>query len=104
MAVADWSLRDRDEQASGAFDFVSDDFAGVDVCSFDGHWISAGCDRAGLCGHFAEPAGGGSGGAGLMLTDIVVEATVVALLLAITVQIKKRIGTVDPNHVDMLKG
>lgn len=40
----------------------------------------------------------------LMLTDIVVEATVVALLLAITVQIKKRTGTVDPNHVDILKG
>ena len=40
----------------------------------------------------------------LMLTDIVVEATVVALLLAITVQIKKRFGTTDPNQVDMLKG
>jgi multicomponent Na+:H+ antiporter subunit C len=40
----------------------------------------------------------------LMLTDIVVEATVVALLLAITVQIRKRTGTVDPNNVDALKG
>ncbi|HEX5245011.1 MAG TPA: NADH-quinone oxidoreductase subunit K [Tepidisphaeraceae bacterium] len=40
----------------------------------------------------------------LMLTDIVVEATVVALLLAITVQIKKRTGIVDPNNVNLLRG
>lgn len=40
----------------------------------------------------------------LMLTDIVVEATVVALLLAITVQIKKRTGDVDPDRVDEFKG
>jgi multicomponent Na+:H+ antiporter subunit C len=40
----------------------------------------------------------------LMLTDIVVEATVVALLLAITVQVHKRTGVVDPNHIDILKG
>ena len=39
-----------------------------------------------------------------MLTDVVVEATVVALLLAITVQVHKRTGVVDPNHVDILKG
>ncbi len=40
----------------------------------------------------------------LMLTDIVVEATVVALLLAIAVQIHKKTGTVDPDHEDLLKG
>jgi multicomponent Na+:H+ antiporter subunit C len=40
----------------------------------------------------------------LMLTDIVVEATVVALLLAITVQIKKKTGTVDPNGIAEMKG
>jgi multicomponent Na+:H+ antiporter subunit C len=40
----------------------------------------------------------------LMLTDIVVEATVVALLLAITVQISKRTGNLDPDSVDLMKG
>jgi len=40
----------------------------------------------------------------LMLTDIVVEATVVALLLAITVRIHRRSGTTDPNQVDMMRG
>ncbi len=40
----------------------------------------------------------------LMLTDIVVEATVVALLLAVTVQIKKKTGTTDPNDVNILRG
>jgi len=40
----------------------------------------------------------------LMLTDIVVEATVVALLLAITVQIKKRTGRIDPNDVNLMRG
>jgi multicomponent Na+:H+ antiporter subunit C len=40
----------------------------------------------------------------LMLTDVVVEATVVALLLAITVQIKKRTGTVDPNECNIMRG
>jgi len=40
----------------------------------------------------------------LMLTDIVVEATVVALMLAITVQIKKKTGTVNPDEVDLMKG
>ncbi len=40
----------------------------------------------------------------LMLTDIVVEATVVALLLAIAVQINKKEGHVDPDKVDRLKG
>ena len=40
----------------------------------------------------------------LMLTDIVVEATVVALLLAIAVQIKKRTGTTDPNEANVMRG
>lgn len=40
----------------------------------------------------------------LMLTDIVVEATVLALLLALVVQIKRRTGTLDPNDVDVLRG
>lgn len=40
----------------------------------------------------------------LMLTDIVVEATVVALLLAITVKIHRNAGTADPHEVDMMRG
>ncbi len=40
----------------------------------------------------------------LMLTDIVVEATVVALLLAITVQIHKRCGSADPSKVNLMQG
>jgi len=40
----------------------------------------------------------------LMLTDIVVEVTVVALLLALAVQIHKRNGTLDPNRLAELKG
>lgn len=40
----------------------------------------------------------------LMLTDIVVEATVVALLLAITVQIKKHTGNLDPDDVNLMRG
>ena len=40
----------------------------------------------------------------LMLTDIVVEATVVALLLALAVQIQKAAGTVDPDKLLELQG
>ncbi len=40
----------------------------------------------------------------LMLTDIVVAATVVALMLAITVQVRIHTNTTDPNHVDIMKG
>jgi multicomponent Na+:H+ antiporter subunit C len=40
----------------------------------------------------------------LMLTDIVVEATVVALLLALAVQLHKRTGTLDPDELNELKG
>jgi multicomponent Na+:H+ antiporter subunit C len=57
----------------------------------------------------------GAGGAGALpvvdpvvqamtLTDIVVSATVTALLLALTVQIAKRHGTVDPDELRSLRG
>ncbi len=39
----------------------------------------------------------------LMLTDIVVEVTVVALLLAMAVQAFKRTGTLDPNQFSILR-
>lgn len=40
----------------------------------------------------------------MALTDIVVSATVTALLLALAVQISKRQGTVDPDELTALKG
>jgi len=40
----------------------------------------------------------------LTLTDVVVEATVVAVLLALTVQAHKRFGTVDPDRLGELRG
>lgn len=40
----------------------------------------------------------------LTLTDIVVAATVTALLLALVVQIAKRHGTVDPDELNELRG
>ena len=40
----------------------------------------------------------------MALTDIVVSATVTALLLALTVQVSKRQGTVDPDELTALKG
>jgi multicomponent Na+:H+ antiporter subunit C len=40
----------------------------------------------------------------LTLTDIVVEATVVALMLALTVQAHKRFGTLDPDRLNPLRG
>jgi len=40
----------------------------------------------------------------LALTDIVVSATVTALLLALAIQISKRQGTVDPDKLDELRG
>lgn len=40
----------------------------------------------------------------LMLTDIVVEATVMALLLALVVQAYKRTGTLDPDQLRELRG
>lgn len=40
----------------------------------------------------------------LALTDVVVGATVTALLLALTVQLRKRHGTVDPQALTGLRG
>lgn len=40
----------------------------------------------------------------LMLTDVVVEVTVMALLLALAVQIHKRHGTLDPDSLRKLGG
>lgn len=40
----------------------------------------------------------------LTLTDIVVSATVTALLLALAIQISKRHGTVDPDQLSALEG
>ena len=40
----------------------------------------------------------------LTLTDIVVEATVTALLLALAVQAHKRFGTLDPNELRAMRG
>jgi multicomponent Na+:H+ antiporter subunit C len=40
----------------------------------------------------------------MTLTDIVVSATITALLLALTIQISKRHGTVDPDELLKLRG
>lgn len=40
----------------------------------------------------------------LTLTDVVVEATVVAVLLALTLQAHKRFGTCDPDELGALRG
>jgi len=40
----------------------------------------------------------------LTLTDVVVEATVSALLLAIALQVDRRFGTVDPDAIRELRG
>lgn len=40
----------------------------------------------------------------LTLTDVVVEATVAALLLALALQAHKRFGTVDPNELAAMRG
>lgn len=40
----------------------------------------------------------------LVLTDIVVEVTVTALLLALAVQTHKRFGTLDPDELKALRG
>ncbi|HTW12672.1 MAG TPA: cation:proton antiporter subunit C [Solirubrobacteraceae bacterium] len=39
----------------------------------------------------------------LVLTDIVIEATVIALLLALVIQAKKRFGSVDPARLRALR-
>ncbi len=40
----------------------------------------------------------------LVLTDVVVEVTVVALLLALAVQTQKRFATLDPDELRAVKG
>ena len=40
----------------------------------------------------------------LVLTDIVVEVTVMALLLALAVQTHKRFGTLDPSELKAVRG
>ena len=40
----------------------------------------------------------------LTLTDVVVEATVTAVLLAMAVRAKQRFGTLDPRELSALKG
>jgi multicomponent Na+:H+ antiporter subunit C len=40
----------------------------------------------------------------LVLTDIVVEVTVAALLLALAIQAHKRFGTLDPDELRVLRG
>jgi multicomponent Na+:H+ antiporter subunit C len=40
----------------------------------------------------------------VMLTDIVVEATVAALILVLAIQAFKKAGTLDPNRVRPMKG
>lgn len=40
----------------------------------------------------------------MTLTDVVVSATIIALLLAITIQTHKRHGTVDPDELLSLRG
>ena len=40
----------------------------------------------------------------LCLTDVVVEATVMALLLALVVQVHRRTGTLDPDRLREMRG
>ncbi len=40
----------------------------------------------------------------LMLTDVVVEVTVLALLLALAVQVHKQRKTLDPNQLGIIRG
>jgi multicomponent Na+:H+ antiporter subunit C len=40
----------------------------------------------------------------LMLTDVVVEATVVALLLAMVVKVHEKAGTLSPDDLRMMRG
>ena len=40
----------------------------------------------------------------LMLTDVVVEVTVTALLLALAVEAHERTGQLDPNDLSILRG
>ena len=79
--------------------------ASIHLCAADSDWIPS--RIAGPI--FTDGVAPGSAAVdpvvqALMLTDVVVEATVVALLLAITVRIHRRTGTADPNRVDMMQG
>lgn len=40
----------------------------------------------------------------LMLTDVVVEATVIALILSLAVRAHQRAGTLDPDELDTMRG
>jgi multicomponent Na+:H+ antiporter subunit C len=40
----------------------------------------------------------------LMLTDVVVEATVMALILAMAVQVHEKLGTADPSKMRVMRG
>ncbi len=40
----------------------------------------------------------------LMLTDVVVEATVIALLLALAIKAQQRAGTLDPDELRPMRG
>lgn len=40
----------------------------------------------------------------LMLTDVVVEATIVALLLAMVVKVHEKAGTLSPDDLKMMRG
>jgi multicomponent Na+:H+ antiporter subunit C len=40
----------------------------------------------------------------LMLTDVVVEATVMALVLALAVQVHEKLGTADPSEMRVMRG
>jgi multicomponent Na+:H+ antiporter subunit C len=40
----------------------------------------------------------------LVLTDVVVAATVTALLLALSIQLAKRSGTIDPDELNAVEG
>jgi multicomponent Na+:H+ antiporter subunit C len=40
----------------------------------------------------------------MTLTDVVVSATVIALLVALAVQVHKQHGTVDPDELQSLQG
>ena len=70
--------------------------------------LSVGYVRGGFAPIFSDvppgtPAADPVGHA-LTLTDIVVGATVTALLLALAVQIHKRCGTLDPDELKAMRG
>lgn len=72
--------------------------------------LSIGYQKRSLPPVFGEPASKPSTSVAdpviqaMTLTDIVVSATVTALLLALAIQIHKRHGTLDPDKLRALKG